>query len=193
MAPAASPAATRPGGRVAGGRLQPCSERIGTAEMLSTDDRRRILGTWHRRRSSLRSAAWPLRGVLPTLLPATAIAAACPLEIRLSRWGDEFYGDCGVVAGAAPDAREVMEIGEVAYWPPGRALCVFFGPHPCQLRYGAARSLAREPRGHPRRKERRPGGGAVLTAGERPRPDDRGIGAESYPPTIPASKRRRTV
>lgn len=61
---------------------------------------------------------------------AAAIAAACPLDIRLSRWGDEYYGDCGVTAGAEPAAREVMEIGEVAYWPPGRALCVFFGPTP---------------------------------------------------------------
>ncbi len=61
---------------------------------------------------------------------ADAIAAACPIDIRLSRWGDEYYGDCGVVADAAPEAREVMEIGEVAYWPPGHALCVFFGPTP---------------------------------------------------------------
>ena len=61
---------------------------------------------------------------------AAEIAAACPLDIRLSRWGDEYYGDCGVTAGAEPHAREVMEIGEVAYWPPGRALCVFFGPTP---------------------------------------------------------------
>ncbi len=61
---------------------------------------------------------------------ADAIAAACPIDIRLSRWGDEYYGDCGVAAGAEPEAREVMEIGEVAYWPPGHALCVFFGPTP---------------------------------------------------------------
>ena len=71
-----------------------------------------------------------LEGSFTDSATATAIAAACPLEIRLSRWGDEFYGDCGVAAGAEPEAREIMEIGEVAYWPPGRALCVFFGPTP---------------------------------------------------------------
>ena len=64
---------------------------------------------------------------------AGAIVAACPIDIRLSRWGDEYYGDCGVFAGAEPGAREVMEIGEVAYWPPGRALCVFFGPTPASV------------------------------------------------------------
>ena len=71
-----------------------------------------------------------LEGRLNDSATAAAIAASCPLDIRLSRWGDEYYGDCGVAVGADPDAREVMEIGEVAYWPPGRALCVFFGPTP---------------------------------------------------------------
>ena len=71
-----------------------------------------------------------LEGRFTDSATAASIAAACPLDIRLSRWGDEYYGDCGVVAGAEPEAREVMEIGEVAYWPPGRAFCVFFGPTP---------------------------------------------------------------
>ena len=30
----------------------------------------------------------------------------------------------------APDAREAMAVGELAYWPPGNALCLFFGPTP---------------------------------------------------------------
>ena len=29
-----------------------------------------------------------------------------------------------------PEARELMEVGEVAIWPPGSALCIFFGPTP---------------------------------------------------------------
>ena len=28
------------------------------------------------------------------------------------------------------DAREVVEYGDVGYWPPGQALCLFFGPTP---------------------------------------------------------------
>jgi hypothetical protein len=50
--------------------------------------------------------------------------------INLSRWGGEFYGDCGLEFGADETAREEMEVGELAYWPPGTAFCIFFGPTP---------------------------------------------------------------
>ena len=53
-----------------------------------------------------------------------------PLTIRLSRWGDEYYGDCGASVEEDSSAREVMEVGEIALWPPGNALCLFFGPTP---------------------------------------------------------------
>ena len=98
--------------------------------MLSTDDRRPILGPVASQTFLLEIGSVALDGRFNGSATAAAIAAACPIDLRLSRWGDEYYGDCGVTAGAEPDAREVMEIGEVAYWPPGRALCVFFGPTP---------------------------------------------------------------
>jgi hypothetical protein len=28
------------------------------------------------------------------------------------------------------DAREVVEVGDLGYWPPGKAFCIFFGPTP---------------------------------------------------------------
>jgi len=60
---------------------------------------------------------------------ATAIWEALPLEARAQTWGDELYVDVGLAL--APEApREVVELGELGYWPPGRALCVFFGPTP---------------------------------------------------------------
>jgi hypothetical protein len=31
----------------------------------------------------------------------------------------------------AHDAREIVDVGDVAYWPPDQALCLFFGPTPC--------------------------------------------------------------
>ena len=52
-----------------------------------------------------------------------------PLEARVETWGDEIYFDIGLALPAeAP--REVVEAGDLGYWPPGRAFCVFFGPTP---------------------------------------------------------------
>jgi len=53
-----------------------------------------------------------------------------PASFAASRWGDEYYGDCGVHVELDDTAREILEVGELAYWPPGSALCIFFGPTP---------------------------------------------------------------
>ncbi len=53
-----------------------------------------------------------------------------PLEFHMSRWGDEYYGDCGIQEEISGDAKEVMEVGELAVWPSGKAFCIFFGPTP---------------------------------------------------------------
>lgn len=60
---------------------------------------------------------------------AEAIWQALPLEARGNRWGDEIY--FGIPVSAAPEnAREVVEAGDLAYWPPGSAFCIFWGPTP---------------------------------------------------------------
>ncbi|HLC15544.1 MAG TPA: cyclophilin-like fold protein [Thermodesulfovibrionia bacterium] len=56
-----------------------------------------------------------------------------PLDIEMSRWGEEYYGDCGIEAVAAEDAKTVMEIDELAIWPIGQAFCIFFGPTPLSV------------------------------------------------------------
>ena len=64
---------------------------------------------------------------LPT---AKKLISLLPLEFSMSRWGDEYYGDCGIKTVLSQDARDVMEVGELAVWPTGNALCIFFGPTP---------------------------------------------------------------
>jgi hypothetical protein len=60
---------------------------------------------------------------------AEKLWAALPMEAAASTWGDEIYFQ--VPLGAEEeDAREVVDMGAVAYWPPGSALCLFFGPTP---------------------------------------------------------------
>ena len=61
---------------------------------------------------------------------AKKLISLLPLELSMSRWGDEYYGDCGIRTVLSQDARDVMEVGELAVWPTGNALCIFFGPTP---------------------------------------------------------------
>jgi hypothetical protein len=61
---------------------------------------------------------------------AAAILASLPIEAPGSRWGEEIYFSIPVKEEAAGDARADMEVGELAYWPPGNAFCIFFGPTP---------------------------------------------------------------
>jgi hypothetical protein len=59
-----------------------------------------------------------------------AILSALPLESAASLWGDEIYFDIAVMLELERDAREVVEVGDLGYWPMGPAFCIFFGPTP---------------------------------------------------------------
>jgi hypothetical protein len=60
---------------------------------------------------------------------ASALWNALPIAARGSTWGDEIYFDIGLAA--EPESpREVVALGDLAYWPPGRAFCIFFGKTP---------------------------------------------------------------
>lgn len=60
---------------------------------------------------------------------AAAIARALPIEAKAETWGDEIYFGIGLaLAGESP--RETVAMGDLAYWPPGKAFCIFFGPTP---------------------------------------------------------------
>lgn len=61
---------------------------------------------------------------------ASLVWEALPIEGRANRWGDEIYFEIPVKAGQEPDARELVEVGELGYWPVGHAFCIFFGPTP---------------------------------------------------------------
>lgn len=60
---------------------------------------------------------------------ADAIWKALPIEARASTWGDEVYFAIPVEQ-PEENGQEVVQLGDVAYWPPGRAFCIFFGPTP---------------------------------------------------------------
>ena len=78
------------------------------------------------------AAGVDLVGELDDTPTALAFRERLPATLRMNRWGDEYYGriDADLGVGEAEDAREVMGVGELAYWPVGNALCLFFGPTP---------------------------------------------------------------
>jgi hypothetical protein len=61
---------------------------------------------------------------------ADAFKASLPIASEVNRWGEEIYFSTPVKAKLEPDAREVVERGEIGYWPPGKAMAIFFGPTP---------------------------------------------------------------
>ena len=60
---------------------------------------------------------------------AGAIWDALPIEANAQTWGEEIYFAIGV-REAEDSARGVVERGDLGYWPPGQAFCIFFGPTP---------------------------------------------------------------
>lgn len=61
---------------------------------------------------------------------AKAIIQKLPFSSRVNRWGEEIYFTIPVSMKLEPEAREVLEKGEIGYWPPGKAMAIFFGPTP---------------------------------------------------------------
>jgi hypothetical protein len=61
---------------------------------------------------------------------ADAVWDALPISARVQTWGDEIYFGIPVEAENDDYAEETVELGAVGYWPPGNALCLFFGPTP---------------------------------------------------------------
>ena len=60
---------------------------------------------------------------------AQEIWEALPIEGRVNTWGDEIYFSIPVNTGLENAKAEVSE-GDLGYWPPGNAFCIFFGPTP---------------------------------------------------------------
>lgn len=61
---------------------------------------------------------------------ADELWAALPITARAQTWGDEIYFSIPVSVEEAADSQETVEMGAVAFWPPGSALCLFWGPTP---------------------------------------------------------------
>ena len=59
-----------------------------------------------------------------------AVIDSLPIKLTINRWGDELYSDKTPVKAEEENAKSVVGLYDVAYWPEGSALCFFYGPTP---------------------------------------------------------------
>ena len=85
---------------------------------------------------------------------ADAIWSALPIEAGANTWGDEIYFSIPVKAELEKSAKEVVEAGDLGYWPPGTAFCIFFGPTPAsrgdEIRPASAVNVVGKVQGDPK-------------------------------------------
>jgi hypothetical protein len=75
-----------------------------------------------------------LEGSLTDTPTARALAAALPLTGTTQLWGEEIYFPVPqVVADLEETAAVVVNVGDLGYWPTGRAFCIFFGLTPASV------------------------------------------------------------
>jgi len=79
----------------------------------------RVLGELNDSRTA--DAIWPK-------VPAPH-GKALPLTAEANTWGDEIYFSIPIRL-EEQDARSVVSLGDLGYWPPGTAFCIFFGRTP---------------------------------------------------------------
>ena len=53
-----------------------------------------------------------------------------PFTVAINSWGKELYTSETPVTVEEENAKSFVELSDVAYWPPGKAICLFFGPTP---------------------------------------------------------------
>lgn len=53
-----------------------------------------------------------------------------PFTVNLHIWGDEIYSSESPIAMSEENAKSPVALNDVAYWPSGKAICLFYGPTP---------------------------------------------------------------
>jgi uncharacterized protein len=59
-----------------------------------------------------------------------AILENLPIEVNVNKWGKELYTDKTSLTAQEENAKSEVNLLDVAFWPEGSALCLFYGPTP---------------------------------------------------------------
>jgi len=53
-----------------------------------------------------------------------------PFSVDLNVWGDEIYTSKSPITQPEENAKSLVQLNDVAYWPTGKAICLFYGSTP---------------------------------------------------------------
>ena len=60
----------------------------------------------------------------------TSLLKSLPFSVNAHIWGEEIYTDESPITQPEENAKDLVNLNDVAYWPNGKAICLFFGPTP---------------------------------------------------------------
>ena len=61
---------------------------------------------------------------------ADSFLKSLPFSVDFNVWGDEIYSSSSPVTVSEENAKSSVKLNDVAYWPTGKAICLFYGPTP---------------------------------------------------------------
>ena len=59
-----------------------------------------------------------------------SILDSLPFSVNAHVWGEEIYTDESPISQSEENAKALVDLNDVAYWPSGKAICLFFGSTP---------------------------------------------------------------
>ena len=80
-----------------------------------------------------RSGTITYQATLRNNATAKAIYDILPLETRYNTWGNEIYFSIPCELELEEDCSASVEVGDLAFWPPGKAFCIFYGKTPASI------------------------------------------------------------
>ena len=82
-----------------------------------------------KRKISFTSGSITIDGILNETETAKKIWSSLQLDSSVNTQGDEIYFSVQV-DNELENSQEIVDLGDIGFWPPGNAICLFFGPTP---------------------------------------------------------------